>query len=179
MFDLSLYRDLLSEFDYWQFWRNTADADVIKFLKLFTEVPLTEINKMAKWEGAQLNAAKQILADEATKLLHGSDCLPTIHATAASLFGSAGKADMDSLPKVTLPRAIDSAEPISVVELLVKAELVTSKSEAKRLIKNGGAKINDQKVDSDAAVIAASDFDDKGRLKLSSGKKTHVLVVLQ
>lgn len=85
---------------------------------------------------------------------------------------------MDSLPKVTLPRAIDSSDPISVVELLVKAELVASKSEAKRLIKNGGAKINDQKVETDDAVISASDFDDKGRLKLSSGKKTHVLVVL-
>lgn len=180
---LWLNRDLLSEFDYWQFWRNTVDSDVIRFLKLFTEIPMTEISEMEKWEGAALNAAKIRLADEATSLLHGSDCLDQIHATALSLFAGEGDgADLDSLPRVALD--LQSAERcvggggLSVVDVIVIAELAASKSEAKRLIKGGGARINGEKVQSEAEVVTKADFDESGRLKLSSGKKKHVVVQL-
>jgi tyrosyl-tRNA synthetase len=156
----------------------------MRFLKLFTEVPIEEIRKMEQLEGAQLNAAKVILADEATKLLHGVECLPQIHATVESLF--AGKkggsaADLDSLPKVLLDKSMVSSSTdvsISVVDLLLKAEMAASKGEARRLIKGGGARVNDKKVADEAAIVSAEDFDAEGRLKLSSGKKTHAVVVL-
>jgi tyrosyl-tRNA synthetase len=174
-----LDKELLSEFDYWQFWRNTADADVIRFLKLFTEVPLEEILKMeSEWKGAALNDAKKILADEATRMLHGGECLAQIHATAASLFsaghGGGGGADLESLPRFTLC----VAESYSVVDLLVQSELAASKAEARRLIKGGGARINDSKVLDEKATVGAIDFDEHNRLKLSSGKKKHVLMVI-
>ena len=136
---------------------------------------------MAAWEGAQLNKAKEVLADETTRLLHGEACLHAIRETAATLFGgqSGSSADLESLPKITFARTdLATAGGLSVTDLLVKAEMVTSKSEAKRLIKNGGARVNDKKVESDLAVVLTSDFDSEGRLKLSSGKKNHVLVVL-
>lgn len=135
---------------------------------------------MAEWEGAQLNQAKTLLADEATKLLHGEECLADIHKTAATLFGSGGgSADLESLPKITISIGTDSANVATVVELLIKAEFAATKSEAKRLIKNGGARINDIKIDVDTAFVSKADFDQQGRLKLSSGKKNHVVVVLQ
>jgi tyrosyl-tRNA synthetase len=170
-----LNKDLLSEFEYWQFWRNTGDADVIRFLKLFTEVPIDKLREMGTWEGAELNAAKVILADEATRLLHGGECLEQIHATAQSLFagGKGGKVDLDSLPRVE----IEGAFPIPVVDLLVKAAFAASKGEAKRLIKGGGARVNDEKVTDEGAVVGAGDFVE-GVMKLSSGKKNHCLVVL-
>ena len=157
------------------------DADVVRFLKLFTEVSLEEIAVMEKWEGADLNKAKIILADEATKLLHGETCLAKIHATTQTLFaGASGSTDLSSLPRFQL----DSNEGlaargagISVVDLLIKAELAASKGEAKRLIKAGGARVNDEKVADEAALVTTSGFKD-GQLKLSSGKKTHVLIVL-
>ena len=173
--------NLLSEYDYWQFWRNTADADVVKFLKLFTEVTLSEINVIAGWEGAELNKAKVLLADEATKLLHGEACLKQIHATVQTLFAGAEGSDLSSLPKVLLSAAEGaslSAGGITVVDLLAKASMAASKGEAKRLIKGGGARINDEKV-TDGALVTTVDFDGYGRLKLSSGKKTHCLVILE
>jgi tyrosyl-tRNA synthetase len=169
-------RDLLSEFDYWQFWRNTADSDVIRFLKLFTEVPLSELAVIEKWQGSELNAAKILLADEATRLLHGNDCLAQIHATVDSLFasgGGGGGAELESLPKFTV-----SSDSVSVVDLLVLAGMSTSKGEAKRLIKGGGARINDEKVTSEGAMVGLTDFGTDKRLKLSSGKKSHCLIVL-
>lgn len=151
-------------------------------------MPLEEIHTISQWEGAQLNSAKQILADEATALLHGRDCLTTIHATAATLFGSGGGGgDLESLPKISISKTTTSTADSSnsssqvittVVDLLLKAEFATSKSEARRLIKAGGARINDIKIDSDTATVSVTDFDDKGRLKLSSGKKNHVVIVL-
>jgi tyrosyl-tRNA synthetase len=141
---------------------------------LFTEVPLEELAKIEKWEGSELNAAKILLADEATRLLHGEECLVQIHATVDSLFaGGSGGSDLESLPKVFVD--IDS---VSVVDLLVLAGMSTSKGEAKRLIKGGGARVNDEKVTSEAAVVSSSDFGTERRLKLSSGKKSHCLVML-
>ena len=143
-------------------------------MKLFTEVSLEELAEIEKWEGSQLNAAKVLLADEATKLLHGEACLDQIHSTVNSLFATGGGgSDLESLPKVYVDE--DSA---TVVDLLVKAGMSTSKGEAKRLIKGGGAKINDEKVTSEAAVVSLSDFGSDRRLKLSSGKKSHCLIVL-
>ena len=174
---------LLSEYDYWQFWRNTADADVIRFLKLFTEVPLEEIRAMEKWEGAELNKAKVLLADEATTLLHGAACLAQIHATVQTLFAGAAGSDLSSLPRFQLSAAegqeLLAGKGVAVVDLLVKAGLVASKGEAKRLIKAGGARVNDEKVADEAAVVSAGLFDSEGVLKLSSGKKTHVLIALK
>ncbi len=179
-----LNKDLLSEYDYWQFWRNVDDADVIRFLKLFTEVPLAEINEMeSKWTGAELNQAKVRLADEATTMLHGSECLKTIHDTVASLFGSDGGSNLDSLDKIVLDNSvsadlINNKVTVSVVDLLIKAGMATSKGEAKRLIKAGGARINDEKVIDENLGVTMTNFDSEGRLKLSSGKKKHALIVL-
>ena len=135
---------------------------------------MEEIANIEKWEGSQLNAAKILLADEATRLLHGEECLVNIHATVDSLFaGGAGGSDLESLPKIFVD--VDS---VSVVDLLVLAGMSASKGEAKRLIKGGGARINDQKVTSEAAMVGKEDFGTDRRLKMSSGKKSHCLVVL-
>lgn len=171
-----LNKDQLSEFEYWQFWRNTADADVIRFLKLFTEVPLEQIREMEKWTGAELNQAKVVLADEATKMLHGEACLESIRVTAQSLFGNKGGGDLDSLQSYEIDGPSDAGVP--VVELLLKASFASSKAEARRLIKGGGARVNNEKVTDEAATVKTDDFDDKGRLKLSSGKKNHCVITI-
>lgn len=177
-----LNKDLLSEFEYWQFWRNVADADVVRFMKLFTEVPLAEIELMSHWEGAELNAAKVRLADEAVGLLHGTECLAAIHATAQTLFSGSGS-DLSSLEKVLLDpdaaAAVTGGKGVGVVELLVHAGFASSKGEARRLIKGGGARVNDEKVSEDAAEVSLRDFDADGRLKLSSGKKNHKVIALR
>lgn len=175
-----LNNDFLSEFEYWQFWRNTADADVIRFLKLFTEVPMEKIREYEKLEGAELNEIKVILADEATKLLHGEECLHDIHSTVSSLFGSGGGDDLDSLAKFSLEKDDIEVESngVLVINMLVKANLVKSKGEARRLIRGGGVKVNDEKVLDEMAEVKIDKFDDQGRLKISAGKKKHALIVL-
>ena len=128
----------------------------------------------------------ELTADEATKLLHGEACLAQIHTTAEALFaaarGGGAGGDLSSLPRFELTAeegaGLRGGKGIPVVDLLVKAELASSKGEAKRLIKAGGARVNDEKVVDEAAVVAAGGFDAEGRLKLSSGKKNHVLIVL-
>lgn len=179
-----LNKELLSEFEYWQFWRNTADTDVIRFLKLFTEVSMDEINVMAAWEGSDLNKAKIKLADECVSLLHGKECLPVIHATAASLYGGSDGSNLDSLENIVLEDEICSNistnnGSVSVVEMLIKASMAASKSEARRLIKGGGARVNDVKVTDENAVVLLDSFDSIGRLKLSSGKKKHVVMSIK
>lgn len=179
-----LNKDMLSEYDYWQFWRNTADDDVIRFSKLFTELPLEQIDEMAQWKGADLNKAKKVLADEATKMLHGEECLAAIHTTAESLFSkkSGGSGDLESLPKFELSGdevTVAKSDGLAVVDMLVKAQYAKSKGEARRMIKGGGARINDVKVEDEAATVKMEDFDEQGRLKISSGKKKHSLLVLE
>ena len=146
-----------------------------RFLKLFTEVSLEELKKIEKWEGSELNSAKILLADEATKLLHGDECLEKIHNTVNSLFanGGNGGSDLESLPKIFIDN-----DKISVIDLLIKAGMSSSKGEAKRLIAGGGARINGEKVTSDSAEVSLLDFGADRRLKLSSGKKSHCLIVL-
>jgi len=178
-----LNSDLLPPFDYWQFWRNTADADVIRFLKLFTELSIEKIDQLALGaEGSGLNELKVLLADETTKMLHGKECLEQIHIRAATLFGKgrgSNEGDLDALVPILLDSEIIISDTIgvSIVELLMKAEMATSKSEARRLIKLGGAKVNDVKVDDENQILYRKSFDSKGRLKLSSGKKKHVAII--
>ena len=136
---------------------------------------------MELWEGADLNQAKILLADEATKLLHGEECLSSIHETVQSLFSAGGGSNLDSLPKVTLDG--DYSDKIAkgvllVVDLVLKAELAPSKNEAKKLIRNGGIRVNDAKVVDEFAIVSTADFDSDKRLKLSAGKKKHILVVM-
>lgn len=143
---------------------------------------MEKIIEFEKLQGSELNEIKVLLADEATKLLHGDESLDNIHATAKTLFGSGG-GDLDSLTKIQLEASDfvakdDGSETVGVVEMLVKAGFAASKSEAKRLIKAGGAKVNDEKIDDEMKRIGKDAFDSSGRLKLSSGKKKHVVVVL-
>ncbi len=152
-----------------------------RFLKLFTEVPLDQIKKFEHLEGSELNDVKVLLADEATKLLHGEECLKDIHATVKTLFSRSGGDDLESLPKIQLTEkdfTKDAGSSIPVFEILVLAEMTSSKAEARRLIKKGGAKINDVKIDDEYAVVNKKDFDHSGRLKVSSGKKKHAVVLL-
>jgi tyrosyl-tRNA synthetase len=177
-----LNKTLVSEYDYWQFWRNTTDSDVMKFMKLFTELPMERIWEMEKWEGSQLNAAKVILADEATKLLHGEACLSGIHAAISALYAKKGGLEsLSSLPQVVLEKTHEEKlqnKTLSVIELLMYAQLADSKSEARRTIKAGAARINDVKVDDEDMKLGLADLGKELRFKLSSGKKRHVLVLL-
>lgn len=141
---------------------------------------MDEINEMEKWEGSQLNAAKIRLADETTSMLHGKDCLAEIHKTIETLFSKGGSGNLDSLEKISLDSETSSLikEGIPVVDILIKANMAKSKGEARRFIQGGGAKVNDEKVSDENAVVKEADFNADGQLKLSSGKKKHVLIVL-
>jgi len=164
--------DKLSPFDYWQFWRNSADADVIRFMKLFTELELSEIEEMAGQLANEsgptyVNSLKRRLADECTTLLHGADCLPAIHETADSLFKNKG-GNLADLPRVEV-----AEDSITVVDALIAAEFAKSKGEARRLIKGGGARVDGVKVEDVEQEVALAGAE----VKLSSGKKKHALLV--
>lgn len=147
---------------------------------MFTELPLEQINDMTKWEGAALNEAKVILADEATSLLHGSECLESIHATVASLFASRDSNSLDSLPRIALNdvqvAAVKGSTGLPVVDILVVSGLVKSKSEARTFINGGGIRINGVKISDEKLMIGVSDFVTDGCLKIAVGKKKHVLI---
>jgi len=162
----------LTAYDYWQFWRNTQDADVGRFLKLFTELPMDEIARLENLEGADINEAKKILAHEATKLCRGEAAALAAAETAETTFvqGGAGK----DLPSFTVD-ASDLAAGISLLDLFVKAELCASKGEARRLIKQGGAKVNDEKA-TDGEILITDNMLVDGQIKLSAGKKRHALI---
>ncbi|MEQ8332617.1 tyrosine--tRNA ligase [Nisaea sp.] len=167
-----LNEDRLSPYDYWQFWRNTEDADVGKFLRLFTELPLDEIARLETLEGAELNDAKKVLANEATALLHGKEEAETAAESARKTFeqGALG----DSLPRISVTAA-QLSDGLWVVDALRIAGLATSSGEARRLIKNGGARVNDVAVSDESLKLGNTDLAD-GVIKLSSGKKRHVLL---
>lgn len=165
--------DLASPYDYWQYWRNAEDADVGRFLKLFTDLPLDEITRLESLEGAEINEAKIILANEVTALCHGADAARSAAETARQTFvgGAAG----DDLPSIEVPR--DGLEAgIPAYELFCRAGLVASNSEARRLIKGGGARVNNVAITSETRSISAADLDSEGAIKLSAGKKRHALV---
>ena len=161
-----------SPYDYWQFWRNTEDADVGKFLRLFTDLPIAEIEKLEKLGGAEINEAKKILADEATKLCHGEDEAAKAAQTAAETFAAGGGVSA-GLPQIDI--ATSEVQGLGILDALLKVELVSSKGEARRLIKGGGAKVNDTAVADENAMLSADDIQD-GVIKLSAGKKKHVLL---
>jgi tyrosyl-tRNA synthetase len=168
-----LTADRLAPYGYWQFWRNTEDGDVGRFLRLFTELPLDEVSRLEALGGAEINEAKKVLAVEATALAHGRAAAEEAAETARRTFeeGASG----EGLPTVEVP-AGELEAGIGVVDLLVRAGLASSKGEARRLIKGGGARLNDAAVADEAAVLRAADLNADGVAKLSAGRKRHALV---
>ena len=158
-------------YDYWQFWRNTEDKDVGRFLRLFTDLPLAEIARLESLEGGELNDAKKVLATEATTILHGRTAAEAAAETARRTFEEGASAE--GLPTIEVPK---SEFPMGVLALAVKATVASSNGEARRLIQNNGLKINDIAVSDPAATVAADDAGSEGAIKVSSGKKKHVLV---
>ncbi len=168
-----LNEDRLSAYDYWQYWRNTHDDDVGRFLKLFTDLPLDEIARLEALEGAELNEAKKTLAHEATMLCHGEAPALAAAETARKTFeeGAHGA----GLPKVDVPQGEIEAG-IPAYELMRRAGLAASNGEARRLIKGGGGRVNDLRIDDEKALITGSDINPDGVIKLSAGRKRHALV---
>ncbi|MCA3260990.1 MAG: tyrosine--tRNA ligase [Telmatospirillum sp.] len=168
-----LNKERLSPFHYYQYWRNTEDADVARFLKLFTDLPLAEIAKLEKLAGAEINEAKKILAFETTKLCHGGDAATQAAETARQTFEQGGSAE--GLPTVEVPQA-ELAAGIAIADLLVRAGLAASKGEARRLVQGKGAKLNDATVEDEALRVTEAALSQDGTLKLTAGKKRHALV---
>ncbi len=166
-----LNADMLAPYGYWQFWRNTEDSDVGRFLRLFTELPLDEIARLEALGGAEINEAKKVLANEATAMLHGREAAETAAETARKTFEEGVLAD--SLPTIALPAS--EAIGMGVLTAFVRAGLVASTGEARRQIKGGGLRLNDEAVNDERAALGAADFRD-GVAKLSLGKKKHVLL---
>ena len=168
-----LNADMLSPYDFWQFWRNTTDADTGRFLKLYTELPVDECERLGALQGSEINEAKIILANEVTSLLHGVEAAKAAEATAKEVFekGIAG----GDLPRLTLS-ADELGDGISVVQIFVRSGLAATGKEAKRLIADNGAKIDDEAVTDAGKLITAADL--SSPLKLSAGKKRHAIVEL-
>ncbi|SFL23421.1 tyrosine--tRNA ligase [Methylorubrum salsuginis] len=166
---------MLSPYDYWQFWRNTEDADVGRFLKLFTLLPMDEIARLAALQGAEINEAKTVLATEATRLMHGQEAAQSAAETARKTFVEGTLAD--SLPTVAVPRAVLEAG-LGVLTAFGPdyAKLVPSTSEARRQIKGGGLRVNDVQLTDEKATLGLSDATADGVIKLSFGRKKHVLL---
>jgi tyrosyl-tRNA synthetase len=164
---------MLSPYEFWQFWRNTTDADVGRFLKLYTELPVEECDRLGALAGSEINAAKIILANQVTTLLHGAEAAAAAEATAREVFEKGGIGD--DLPRITLaPEEV--ADGVGIVQLFVRAGLAASGKDAKRLIAEGGAKVNDEIVTDVALRLGAGDLAEP--LKLTAGKKRHALVTL-
>ena len=168
-----LSADMVSPYDYWQFWRNSEDADVERFLKLFTEIPLDEIAKLAALRGAELNEAKKTLATEATALVHGRDAADRAAETARATFEQGEIAV--TLPTIEVPRA-ELEKGWGVLTANLEAGFVASTGEARRQIKSGGIKINDVTVTDEKRKLTLADLTPEGVIKLSLGKKRHALI---
>jgi tyrosyl-tRNA synthetase len=172
----------LSAYDYWQYWRNTEDADVGRFLRMFTDLPLAQIVRLERLQGAEINEAKKILATETTRLCHGDAAARTAAETAAKTFSGAVRgaatdsenisSDPGVLPIVTL----DGDAPMLVIDVVVKLGMASSKSDARRLIEQGGVKLNDQPVQAVTATVSGADLDERGNARLAVGKKRHGLI---
>ena len=165
--------DMLSPYEFWQFWRNTTDADVGKFLKIFTELPVEECDRLGALQGSEINGAKILLANLATSLLHGEEAAVTAEATAREVFERGGVGE--DLPTVTVSAA-EVAEGLGIVQLFVRAGLAASGKDAKRLIAEGGARMNDEIVTDAALRLGAGHLAEP--LRLTAGRKRHALVVL-
>ena len=168
-----LNADQVSPYDYWQYWRNTEDADVVRFLKLFTVLPLDEIERLAALKGAEINDAKKILATAATAMVHGEAAAAQAAATARTTFEEGGLGA--SLPTVEVPRD-DLKASIGVLAAFVRAGLAASNGEARRAIANNAIMVNDVRVTDDKARIGEADVTAEGVIKLSLGRKRHVLL---
>jgi tyrosyl-tRNA synthetase len=168
-----LNAELLSPYDYYQYWRNTDDVMVGTLLRRFTTLPINEIEKLEALEGQEINEAKKILAFEATKLCHGEDEAQKASETAQGVFEKGGVGD--DLPSIEIEESRLS-QGVSLIDLLVEAGLSSSKREARRLIKGGGAKSNDIQVSDISYISKKADLTDDGYIKLSAGKKRHALV---
>ncbi len=169
-----LNADMLAPYDFWQFWRNTTDADVGRFLKLYTELPVDECNRLGALAGAEINEAKVVLANEVTRLCHGTEAAAAAEATARAVFEAGGVGD--ELPRVTLG-AEEAANGVTLAQLFVRAGLAKSGKEAKRLIAEGGARLNDAPVSDAGRLIRSDDLAEP--LKLTAGRKRHALVVAE
>ena len=165
-----LNEDKLSAYEFWQFWRNTLDADVGKFLRLFTEIDLDECDRLGALEGSDINEAKAVLANAATTLAHGAEAAAAAKATSKEVFEKGGVGD--DLPTVSLDAA-DVGDAISIVQLFVKSGLSGSGKDAKRLIADGGAKLDDIVITDAGMMVTADQL--RGSVKLSAGKKLHAL----
>src|SRR5215468_8374 len=168
-----LNADRFSPYDFWQYWRNVEDADVVKFLKLFTILPMVEIEKLAALQGGEINEAKKVLATEATALLHGREAANTAAETARQTFEEGAIAE--NLPTVEIPQS-ELEGGAGVLAAFVRAGLVTSNGEARRQIKGGGLRVNDVAVSDEKMVLTPANLTAEGVIKLSLGKKRHVLV---
>ncbi|MEM8975194.1 MAG: tyrosine--tRNA ligase [Pseudomonadota bacterium] len=168
-----LNEDMLSAYDYWQYWRNTEDADVERFLKLFTMLPLDEVSKLAELKGADVNEAKKVLATEATALMHGREAAEQAAATAQQTFEQGALAT--GLPTVEVA-STDLDAGIGLLSAFVTAGLTQSNGESRRQLKGGGLRVNDQIIKDDKMVLNATHLTDEGVVKLSLGKKRHVLL---
>ncbi|HEU5276636.1 MAG TPA: tyrosine--tRNA ligase [Xanthobacteraceae bacterium] len=169
-----LNADMMSPYDYWQFWRNCEDADAVRLLKLFTELPLEEIARLGRLHGQEINEAKKVLATEATALLHGREAAEAAERTARQTFEEGTLAA--SLPSVSVGRAeLDSGLGV-LTAFCEKAKLVASNGEARRQIKAGGLRVNDKPVTDEKLTLTARDLTPEGVIKLSLGRKRHVLL---
>ena len=165
-----LNADMLSPYDYWQYWRNAEDGDVARFLKLYTELPLAEIKRLAKLGGSELNEAKKILANEATTLLHG-------HAAAAQAAETARRTFEEGASAAGLPTiALDVKSGIGLLQAIVAAGFASSNGEARRSVQGGAIRVNDVAVSNDKMMLDMSHLNADGVIKLSMGKKKHVLI---
>jgi tyrosyl-tRNA synthetase len=165
-----------SPFEFYQYWRNVADADVLKCIRMLTFLPLEEIDKMDKWEGSQLNTAKEILAFELTKLVHGEEEANKAQQTARALFSGSG--NLDNMPSYTLSKDDLTDGKIAVNDILFKAGMTKSKGEGRRLIEQGGVSVNDKKVASAVETVGADDFSD-GSIIVKKGKKVFYKIILE
>ncbi len=166
--------DRLPVYDFWQFWRNTEDADVGRFLRLYTELPITEIVRLESLAGAEINEAKKILADAVTTLAHGAEAATLARRTAEETFEHGGTGDDLPTLAISAERLTDG---LTVIEALVEVGFAASKGEARRLVRGGGIRVNDAKLDDEARLLAASDVAN-GQIKLSAGRKRHALLKL-
>ena len=168
-----LNADMLSPYEFWQFWRNTTDADVGRFLKLYTELPVEECDRLGALAGSEVNAAKVILANAVTELCHGAEAATTAEATAREVFEKGGVGE--DLPTLALSSE-DLGEGISLAQLVLRSGLAKSGKDAKRLIAEGGLKVNDATESDAGRIFAAADLAEP--VKLSAGRKRHALVTL-
>jgi len=161
---------LLSSYDYWQFWRNTDDRDVLKFIKMFTDINLDKIEKI---KNKNINDLKILLANEATSMLHGNKAAHKAEETAKKTFGKGSVGD--DLPLITIKKE-KIKNGINIIDLVITSNLLTSKSEVRRTIKNKGVKINNNPIEDDKFNISLENFNEENILKLSHGKKNHVII---